>query len=142
MISSDHLLMDMMLDTIHGETYQFPTWRMPHVEQELPTLPEHMSSPRSSPICSWVRVARSLVFCVVLCRLLFVLFVLFFFYHYIVNPSSIFFLNSNTNVLTDRYERKKWPAQIKLQWNLYKPNLLGTRLCVRNRQVLNLYRLN
>jgi len=41
------------------------------VEPELPTLPEHMSSP---PIFSGVRVAPSLVFCVMFCRLLFVLF--------------------------------------------------------------------
>ena len=40
------------------------------VEPELPTLPEHM---RSSPIFSGVRVAPSLVFCVMFCRLLFVL---------------------------------------------------------------------
>jgi len=32
------------------------------VKQELPTLPEHLSSP---PVFSEVRVARSLVFCVV-----------------------------------------------------------------------------
>ena len=34
---------------------------MPLVEQELPTLPEHMSS---SPVFSWVHVTRSLVICV------------------------------------------------------------------------------
>jgi hypothetical protein len=49
--------------------------RMLLVEQELPTLPEHMSLP---PVFSAVRVARSFVFCVVFCRLWFVL--LFFFY--------------------------------------------------------------
>ena len=31
------------------------------VEQELPTLPDHLSSP---PIFSWIRVTRSLVLCV------------------------------------------------------------------------------
>jgi hypothetical protein len=39
------------------------------VEHELPTLPEYLSSP---PLLSEVRVARSLVFCVVFCRSLFV----------------------------------------------------------------------
>ena len=34
------------------------TWRVPLVEQELPTLPEHLSSP---PVFSGVRVTRSLV---------------------------------------------------------------------------------
>jgi hypothetical protein len=40
------------------------------VEQKLPTLPEHLSS---SSVFNGVHVARSLVFCVVLCRSLFVL---------------------------------------------------------------------
>ena len=46
------------------------TRRLPHVEQELPTLPEHLSLP---PVFSGVRLARSLAFCVVFCRSLFVL---------------------------------------------------------------------
>jgi hypothetical protein len=37
------------------------TRRVPHKEQELPTLPEHTSSP---PVFSGVRVIRSLVWCV------------------------------------------------------------------------------
>jgi hypothetical protein len=42
------------------------TRQMPHVEQKLPTDPEHLSLP---PFCNGVRFARSLVFCVVvLCR--------------------------------------------------------------------------
>ena len=41
---------------------------MPHVEQELLILSEHLSSP---PICSGVRLAPSLVFCVMFCRSLF-----------------------------------------------------------------------
>ena len=48
---------------------------MSHVKQELFTLPEHLSSP---PIFSGVRVARSLVFSVMLCRPLFVLLSFFF----------------------------------------------------------------
>ena len=44
------------------------TRRVPLVEQELLTLPEHMNSP---PVFSGVRVARSLVFGVVFCRSLF-----------------------------------------------------------------------
>ena len=46
------------------------TLRMPDVEQELLTLQEHRSSP---PIFRDVRVSLSLVFCLVLCRSLFVL---------------------------------------------------------------------
>ena len=44
------------------------------VEQELLTLPEHL---RSSPGFSGFRVARSLVFCAMSCRSLFVPFVRF-----------------------------------------------------------------
>jgi hypothetical protein len=44
------------------------TRRVPLVKLELVTLLEHLTSPR---ICSGVRVARSLVFCVVFCRSLF-----------------------------------------------------------------------
>jgi hypothetical protein len=41
------------------------TQRVLLMEQQLPTLPEHMSS---SPIFNSVRVARSVVVCVVTCR--------------------------------------------------------------------------
>jgi hypothetical protein len=41
------------------------TWQMPHVEQELLTLTEH-------PGLSGVRVVRFLLFCVMVCRSLFV----------------------------------------------------------------------
>ena len=45
--------------------YQMMIYRNhnPHVEQELNTVPEHLSSP---PIFSWFRAARSLVFCVMI----------------------------------------------------------------------------
>jgi len=43
---------------------------MPHVEQELLTLQEHLSSPQ---IFSGDHVTQSLVFCVMFCRALFVL---------------------------------------------------------------------
>ena len=46
----------------------------PHVEQEVPTLPEHFSSP---PDVHGVRVVPSLVFCVIFCRSFFFPFVLF-----------------------------------------------------------------
>ena len=46
---------------------------MPLVEQELLTLPEHMSS---TPVFSGVRVTRSLVLYVMFCRSLFVHFLL------------------------------------------------------------------
>ena len=42
-------------------------------EQELLTLPGHLSS---HPVLSGVRVTRSLVFCAMFCRSLFVLFLL------------------------------------------------------------------
>jgi hypothetical protein len=45
------------------------TWRVPLVEQERFTLSEHLSSP---PVFSVIRVARSLVFCIVFYRLLYV----------------------------------------------------------------------
>jgi hypothetical protein len=47
--------------------------RMSLVEQKLLTIPEHLMSP---PVFSGVCIAQSLVFCVVLCRSLFVLFFL------------------------------------------------------------------
>jgi len=55
-------------------------------EQELLTLPEHLSSP---PIFSGVRVAQSLGFCVLYCRSIFVLFILVI---YIVCPLIYGFL--------------------------------------------------
>jgi hypothetical protein len=51
------------------------TRRTAHVEQELLTLSENMSSPQ---VFSGVRVALSLVFCVMFCNSVFVL--LFFFF--------------------------------------------------------------
>ena len=45
------------------------TRRVPLVVKELPTLPEHLSP---SSAFSGVRIARSLVFCAVFCRSLFV----------------------------------------------------------------------
>ena len=62
------------------------TRRVLHVEQELLTLPEHLSSPSVS---SFVRVARSLVFCVMFCGSLFCPFVPFSFGHCIVCPLSL-----------------------------------------------------
>ena len=49
------------------------TQRVPLVEQEILTLPEH---PSSLPVFSGVHVAQFLVFCVVFCRLLIALFLL------------------------------------------------------------------
>jgi hypothetical protein len=57
------------------------TRRVSLVEQELLTLPGHLSSP---PVFSWVRVIRSSV-----CRSLFVL-LYFFFGHCVVCSSSIY----------------------------------------------------
>ena len=47
------------------------TMGVSHVEQELLTVPEHLSS---LPVFSGFRVTRSLDFCVVFCRSLFILF--------------------------------------------------------------------
>jgi hypothetical protein len=49
------------------------TRRVSHMGQELPTLPEHLSS---SLVFRRVRVARSLVYCVMFCWSLFVIFLL------------------------------------------------------------------
>jgi hypothetical protein len=46
------------------------TLRVSHVEQEVITLPEHLIF---LPNFDGIRAARSLVFCVIFCRLLFVL---------------------------------------------------------------------
>ena len=43
---------------------------MPVVEEELPTLPENVSS---LPVASGIRVTSSLILCVMFCRSLFVL---------------------------------------------------------------------
>ena len=65
------------LYTIHGYAVTISvirlTWHVPHGEQELLTLPEHLIS---SPIFGGVHVERSIVFCVVLC--VFVLLSFFF----------------------------------------------------------------
>ena len=49
--------------------------RVPLVERELPTIPEHLSSP---PVCSGIRVTRSLVLCAFFIDRSFVLFLLDF----------------------------------------------------------------
>jgi hypothetical protein len=64
--------------------------RVPLVEQELPTHPEHLCSPS---IFSGVRVPCSLVFCVVSCRSLFVL--LSFFHLSIVLSVLFLFTDSD-----------------------------------------------
>jgi hypothetical protein len=62
------------------------TRRMPLVEQKLPTLPEHLSSP---PVFSGVRVSRSLVLCV--CYVdRYLSFCAFSFDHCVVCSSSIY----------------------------------------------------
>jgi hypothetical protein len=63
------------------------------------TLPEHLSSPL---VCSGISVARSLVFCVVFCRSLFV-FLSLSFGHCIVFSSSIYG-NINKNIFEDTNE--------------------------------------
>jgi hypothetical protein len=46
------------------------SWLVSHVKQEVLTLLEHLTSPS---VFSWVRVARSIVMCLMFCRSLFVL---------------------------------------------------------------------
>jgi hypothetical protein len=55
-----------------------------HVEQELLSISEYLSSPS---ICCRVHVSRSLVFCLMFCKPLFLI-LSFFFGHCIVCPSS------------------------------------------------------
>ena len=71
------------------------TWaarRVPHVEQEVLTLPEHLTSP---PVFSGVRVAQSLVFYVVLLPLFVLSFLfwprccLFFDLWFLITPSYL-----------------------------------------------------
>jgi hypothetical protein len=49
--------------------------RVSYIEQELLTRPEHLNS---TPVFIWVRVARSLDFCLIFCRSLFVIMSIFF----------------------------------------------------------------
>ena len=62
------------------------TRRVPLMEQELLTLPEHLSPP---PVFNGIRVHRPLVFCVMLCRSLFVLF------HFAIVMSFLRFTDSD-----------------------------------------------
>jgi hypothetical protein len=59
-----------------------------HAEQELPTFPEHLSS---SHVISVVRVAGSLVFCVLLCRSLFA--------HYFFSSLNLYCLSFDLRLL-------------------------------------------
>jgi hypothetical protein len=51
------------------------SWLVSHVKQEVLTLLEYLTSPS---VFSWVRVARSIVMCLMFCRSLFVLLSFFF----------------------------------------------------------------
>ena len=62
------------------------TRRVSHVEQERLTLPEQTSSPM---VVSVVRGARTLVFCVIICRLLFVLLSFFIWPLYCLSISDL-----------------------------------------------------
>ena len=69
-------LMSICVTNDHGcVSFVVITIRVSHVEQELLTIWEHL---RLSAVFSGVRVAKSLVFCVIFCRSLFIL--LFFFF--------------------------------------------------------------
>ena len=61
--------------------------RVPLVVHELLAFPENMGS---SPVCSGIRIARSLVFCVIICRSSFVL-CPFTFVHCVFSPEIYWF---------------------------------------------------
>ena len=77
-VTNDHVYLSLVISTYRSCPHSWHitgfvsrlTRRVSLVEQELPTLPEHLSS---TPVFSRVGVTRSLVFCVMFCRSLFVL---------------------------------------------------------------------
>jgi hypothetical protein len=81
--------------TIHGVIVFMSKYRInmivgiPYVEQELHTLLENLNS---FPVVSEVRVARSLAFCVMFCRQLFVILA---FYFWLLYCLSIFCVTFN-----------------------------------------------
>jgi hypothetical protein len=87
------------------------------VEQELLTLPEQLDS---LLVFSGVRVSRSLVFCVVLCRLLFILFPLSF-GHCIACPPSILM----TTLVSSNSSLKMFARYIYTIWGPGWLNELG-----------------
>jgi hypothetical protein len=66
---SEYFVVRLIVLILITEFVTIATWGVPLVEQELLTLQEHL---RSSLVFSGVRVAWSLVFCVMFCRSLFV----------------------------------------------------------------------
>ena len=77
-VTNDHVYLSLVISTYRSFPHSWHitgfvsrlTRRVSLVKQELPTLPEHLSS---TSVFSRVRVTRSLVFCVMFCRSLFVL---------------------------------------------------------------------
>ena len=81
---------------------------MTSVEQELPTLPEHLSSPS---VFSGVRVTRSLVLCVMFCRSLFVLLAILLSVLLRFTDSNYPLVSSNSHLLVytnNRYLQMLW----------------------------------
>ena len=68
------------------------TGQVEHVGQELLTLPEHLSS---HTVVSGVRVTRSLLFCVMFCRWLFVLLSFYFWSLYLLVNTTCQLHNTN-----------------------------------------------
>ena len=91
-ITNDHRYVPLVVNTFRSFHHSWlingfvtrVTRRVSLVEQKLLTLPEHMGS---LLVFSGVRVTRSLDLCVMFCRSLFVLFLLFSFGHCAVCPS-------------------------------------------------------
>jgi hypothetical protein len=82
------------------------TRRMPHVKKELITLPEH---PRPSPVFIVVRVAWSLVFCVI-----------FYKEMYYLSRKVWIYQRSNQNLYIEEWNTIQWPnekGQKDKQWS-------------------------
>jgi hypothetical protein len=107
------------------------TRRVPHVEQELLTLPDHLSSPS---VCSAVRVARSLVSRVMFCRSLFVLFLLAIVFSVLLRftaldyPLGVFKLfNYHTSTKYSNGYGRKIISHCKMPFTCKGPDILISR---------------
>ena len=124
------------------------TWRVPLVEQELLTLPEHLSS---TPVFSGVHVTRSIVLCVCfvdrcLSFLFFFAIVLFVLLwnmdcDYLYGIFKLFLENIVMPRTTNLQPFKKKPAvKLYCETFLYQTSS-ETNFCIRNKHVFGLKRL-
>jgi hypothetical protein len=105
------------------------------VEQELITLQKHM---RSLPVFNAVRVAQVLVFCVVLCRSLFVLFLLAIMLSVLRFMTSHYLLYNLTFFLHHPYYHNNSHLQHDVQPNRVVSVLKGFTILIR---LVGLWRL-